>query len=227
MAASGRIAEALRLVQIESDHIFDDTAAIVPLLDLLGAFPVEFETVPGLCYREAARRITGDGRDVPVLADPDQPLAGLLYAYTLGSIPHAMILVQSDTIAERQRFTVAHELGHFLMHFCPFIQPGDSEAVLLEGLNQTDKEALDDPAEAASIAVMPVSLSHAEMEREANAFAAALLMPEPACRACFEIYRTRYGNHRNVVAHRMATDFLVSRTAMFWRLTDLDLGTTS
>jgi Zn-dependent peptidase ImmA (M78 family) len=62
------------------------------------------------------------------------------------------------------------------------------------------------------------------MEREANGFAAALLMPEDACRKLVDAYQPRYGGRRSVLARRMATDFLVSRLGMRWRLENLGLG---
>jgi Zn-dependent peptidase ImmA (M78 family) len=74
-----------------------------------------------------------------------------------------------------------------------------------------------------AVATVP-HLSVGQMEQEANAFAAALLMPEDTCRKLVEVYQPRYGSRRHVLARRMATDFLVSRLAMRWRLENLGLG---
>jgi Zn-dependent peptidase ImmA (M78 family) len=103
--------------------------------------------------------------------------------------------------------------------------------MLLEGLSHTEEEALlevEDTAEvtvAQHVAAAVPRLSVGQMEREANRFAAAVLMPEETCRKLVDIYQSRYGDRRPVLARRMATDFLVSRLAMRWRLGNLGLGT--
>jgi Zn-dependent peptidase ImmA (M78 family) len=101
--------------------------------------------------------------------------------------------------------------------------------VILEGLLHTDDETFSDEKDTAEVAMndaVPATyrMSIEQMEQEANAFAAALLVPEVACRKLYEMYQLRYGNHRTVLARRMATDFLVSRFAMHRRLETLGLG---
>jgi Zn-dependent peptidase ImmA (M78 family) len=61
------------------------------------------------------------------------------------------------------------------------------------------------------------------MEREANQFAAELLMPPEVCAALITHFLSRYGSRRDVLAKRLATELLVSQTAMLNRLKYLRL----
>jgi Zn-dependent peptidase ImmA (M78 family) len=54
------------------------------------------------------------------------------------------------------------------------------------------------------------------MERQANRFAAELLMPEAVCRAM-----RAYTVSSRFLEHQLARDLLVSREAMRWRLREL------
>lgn len=93
----------------------------------------------------------------------------------------------------RRRFTIAHELGHWVCH-------------VLEGYR-------------APVYCRPADLTETAdraLEREANIFAAELLMPEPRV--------------RTAVAHtgdrtELAARFSVSQEAMHWRLYSFGLAT--
>jgi hypothetical protein len=91
----------------------------------------------------------------------------------------------------RPRFTLAHELGHWICHCVGarpkaiYCRPGDLEM-------EVDRR----------------------LEREANVFAAELLMPEPAVRGAFA---------RTPDAARLASRFDVSPEAMQWRLFNFGL----
>jgi IrrE N-terminal-like domain len=94
----------------------------------------------------------------------------------------------------RFRFTIAHELGHWICH-------------ALEG------------ADPAVSYCRPIDLTEAAdrtLEREANVFAAELLMPESAVRAGWE----ELGS-----ADALASRFDVSPSAMSWRLFSFGLLT--
>jgi Zn-dependent peptidase ImmA (M78 family) len=98
------------------------------------------------------------------------------------------IVLHGDTGERRRRFTIAHEIGHFVLHpGRPHMERGGlvSEAGRLE-------------------------------EREADAFAAEILMPEPLVRQA--VYE-----HGPDVA-RLADRFLVSKKAMQLRLRFLGLS---
>jgi Zn-dependent peptidase ImmA (M78 family) len=62
-------------------------------------------------------------------------------------------------------------------------------------------------------------------EREANRFAAELLMPAEVCRARAEEMRNEYGCcPRAVLEYRLASELLVSAEAVRYRLKNLGVG---
>ncbi len=61
------------------------------------------------------------------------------------------------------------------------------------------------------------------MERQANRFAAELLLPESVCRTRFEQHWRRYGRVVRVLVYQIAGELLVSREAVAWRLSGLGL----
>lgn len=102
----------------------------------------------------------------------------------------------------RFRFTIAHEIGHWVCH-------------CLEGRAQTMEPSY----------CRPVDLTEATdraLEREANVFAAELLMPEPAVREVWAelLARSdeRSGPELAAAVTACARRFDVSPTAMQWRL---------
>jgi Zn-dependent peptidase ImmA (M78 family) len=92
-----------------------------------------------------------------------------------------------DTPIQRQRFTIAHELGHWVCHAAGAAQPQPTYC--------RERDLSEDADRA--------------LEREANVFAAELLMPEPAVRGA-------WSDLKDVAA--CADRFGVSPTAMQWRL---------
>lgn len=97
---------------------------------------------------------------------------------------------------ERQRFTIAHELGHFILHKDSPIFIDKNEGVFYR--NQ----------ESSTGAILK--------EREANAFAAAILMPQPFIKE--EI--SMVPQNTNIIDH-LAKKFQVSAQAMSFRLSNL------
>jgi hypothetical protein len=95
----------------------------------------------------------------------------------------------------RFRFTIAHEIGHWVCH-------------CLEGRAAVQRAAYCRPADLTEAA-------DRAFEREANVFAAELLMPEPAVRDAWE-------ELSDVAA--CAARFDVSPTAMQWRLHSFGLA---
>ena len=64
-----------------------------------------------------------------------------------------------------------------------------------------------------------------EIEREANRFAAELLMPEELLRSRATELRHRTGYcPRSVLEYRLAAELLVSQQALSYRLKDLEVG---
>jgi hypothetical protein len=99
---------------------------------------------------------------------------------------------RNEAPLRRYRFTVAHELGHWICHALEGARTGVTFCRPVDVSTATDRP----------------------LEREANVFAAELLMPEPAVReAWVEI----------ADADRLAGRFDVSPSAMRWRLYSFDL----
>lgn len=91
----------------------------------------------------------------------------------------------------KQRFTIAHEIGHFVLAHSPVF-------------NSYDDRSIADP--------------NRINERQANAFASDLLIPEPWVRQRWSEVRR---SERPI--DKIAECFDVSSEAMYYRLADLDL----
>jgi Zn-dependent peptidase ImmA (M78 family) len=121
----------------------------------------------------------------------------------------ATIGVNEGHHSNRKRFTIAHEIGHFVLeHQRPgsvFVdKQGQHTAVIYRNANSSTGED--------------------EQEREANAFAAALLMPAPLVRAQLENTRIELaGDDDDSVISKLSKLFQVSMDAMAYRLAGLRL----
>jgi IrrE N-terminal-like domain len=134
--------------------------------------------------------------DVPE-ADHPTPLEGFLFRFGRS----ARAFINADQIVTRRRFTVAHELGHFVLH-----------SATMKGNFQDIK--IHEKGDAVD-----------QMEREADQFAAELLMPEAMVRYRAKLLTETHGAApRAVLVARLASEFLVSREAMRYRLTALGVG---
>src|SRR5262249_6862121 len=114
-----------------------------------------------------------------------------------------MIIVNAANAPVRQRFTIAHEIGHFALHRGTVYLDGRARVNFRDGLSSmaTDQEEID-----------------------ANAFAAALLMPARWVRSDFEsVVRNAAVNSEEELAEDLAVRFSVSRQAMHFRLINLGL----
>jgi hypothetical protein len=105
----------------------------------------------------------------------------------------------------RKRFTAAHELGHFLLHrerMGAWI--ADTTETVVESDGGSDLR---------------------EMERQANYFAATLLMPDEICQARAEEFSKHYKTcPRTSLAYFLSSELLVSPEAMRNRLKELQVG---
>lgn len=99
----------------------------------------------------------------------------------------------------RKRFTIAHELGHFVLH-------RDKKPVFLDKLYRFN---------------VPNDDQNEQYEMEANAFAAAILMPEDLIRKEVESIEIDLGDEQAIKF--LARTFDVSTTAMYFRLLNLKL----
>lgn len=100
----------------------------------------------------------------------------------------------------RQRFTLAHELGHYVLH------SKKQNQLFIEDKMYRNEES---------------STGDLRREREANAFAAATLMPK-------ELLKQEIEKHQLDIAHedsikKLAQIFKVSEVAMTYRVTNLKL----
>jgi len=176
----------------------------VPLHLLIGDYGATHVEVAGLNHAAVSAHLgRWDVRwsDIP---DPDPKLAGFLYANA-----HAgYIFVRREDALTRRRFSAAHELGHLVLHLGPALEGAGPDAELARG-DEILQEAGGPDAD--------------DMERQANRFAAELLMPEDACRALCRRYSRRYGPSARFLVHHLASELLVSRDAARLRLGDLGL----
>jgi hypothetical protein len=174
----------------------------VPLDRFFQAANLTHTAVPGLStaavveYLVAERYVNGPEvvADVPASADR---IEGFLF-WTGGD---GLAFINADDILPRRRFTAAHELGHAVLH-------GDRMGRYI-----------------ADATVSETDSATSELEREANRFAAELLMPEEVCKAREAELRAEHGCcPRGVLTYRLASELLVSREAMRYRLKNLGVG---
>jgi Zn-dependent peptidase ImmA (M78 family) len=177
----------------------------VPLDRLIGAYPLVHEEVPGLNHAAASALLGRWGVRWTDIPRPDPSLAGFLYANGRSGY----IFVRRGDSLPRRRFTAAHELGHYRLHLAPALARGGAAAAEIVQsdveITETDETAL------------------AEMERQANRFAAELIMPAHVCRVLLDLYASRYGTTARFLVHHLAGVLLVSREAIAWRLHGLGL----
>jgi Zn-dependent peptidase ImmA (M78 family) len=107
----------------------------------------------------------------------------------------------ANQLNERRRFTLAHELGHYMLHLAP-LSTWNNEAFVDEkiGFNRDDE------------------WDHREME--ANGFAAQLLMPAHIVRDKVNKY---INNNQPLDIEKLSSEFEVSKVAMKYRLQALGI----
>jgi hypothetical protein len=227
-AQLARIADAVDRCYKNAELVYQpDSSRVVPLAKLLAAWPIMFAELPQLTRRSAATYLSQrSGHKVDLEADADLPLAGFLYSYPYFGEVWGCILVEKNDRVERRRFSAAHEIGHYLLHFLPRIkkQLACGEYLYLdESLLSTAETGLALPhdskmfARPADAPAVRLADDTALLEREANHFAAELLMPEPACRKLVQ------KNPAGATPYRLASEFMVSPAAMEYRMRSLGL----
>ncbi|MBA2680360.1 MAG: ImmA/IrrE family metallo-endopeptidase [Ktedonobacteraceae bacterium] len=198
--------------------------AITPLGELIGSFNLVCMELPELTQYRAMDFLAQQGGVVDLSETLDrEPLAGYLYANT----HHGCIFVERDDFLVRRRFSIAHELGHYFLHFQPLLLAAEQNQHYLsmsESLHP-DKGLSDESSASISIIGTPQGQPNlppsAQMEREANQFAAELLMPVEVVQGLLArafVYRSEAD-----VVTRLATTMLVSEESMRIRLKNLGL----
>ena len=111
------IAELYREAEVEVPGL---RRRITPLGDLVGTLNLASKELQGLSQQVAMRYLIEQGvlLENPEAAGRDE-LAGLLYAST----SYGCIFLEETDHLTRRRFSVAHELGHYLLHFRPLLIP--------------------------------------------------------------------------------------------------------
>lgn len=124
--------------------------------------------------------------------------SGMLLPAERRIVLNAAEAMSGETPIRRQRFTIAHELGHWVCHALGSPAPQATYCRALDLANDVDRA----------------------LEREANIFASELLMPEAAVRTVWEEITTQ-GQEDPVEVAAAGLD--VSPSAMGWRLFNLGL----
>jgi IrrE N-terminal-like domain len=122
----------------------------------------------------------------------DLVYSGMLLPAERKIVLHAGEAPRNEAPLRRYRFTIAHELGHWICHALPCAHPEATYCRVVDLTESADRA----------------------LEREANIFAAELLMPAPAVRRTWP----DLGDIDAVAAR-----FDVSPSAMAWRLYSLEL----
>ena len=151
--------------------------------ELLAKFDIKRIPIP---IEEVARAL-----DIRISRAPSRDFSGLL----IRKDGHALIGVNSNEAPVRQRFTVAHELGHFILH-------PRQDAFVDFRIDRNTKE------------VKPPHERHADM------FAAALLMPRKSLLRDFR--RLAKDGYSEDVTLKLAKQYSVSEDAMRFRLMNLN-----
>lgn len=154
-------------------------------------------TEPPVPVEEVAR---GLGIEI-ARVDAEDELSGFLLRDV--SRGRTVIGVNPGHSQTRQRFTIAHELGHFLLH--------QGEALHVDGVNSYRVERRDSVS----------SRGDSPTEIEANQFAAEILMPEDLLRQDLVQSDKPIDLSEDAEIERLATRYQVSTTAMTFRLANL------
>jgi Zn-dependent peptidase ImmA (M78 family) len=122
-----------------------------------------------------------------------------------------VIGVNARHAPRRRRFSLAHELGHALLHFPPE-PPGAEEAVVSRPLEVLFRDGIAGQGTDA-------------VEIDANTFAAELLMPGSLVRANLrKLWSQDFTRRLEDVVEDLADEFDVSSQAMRYRLVNLGLA---
>ena len=203
---------------------------IPPLRKLVTGCSLLRVEMPELTRQAAIQYLSRSAPTVEAFTDEDRvPLSGFLYA----SPKSGTIFVKSSEPVTRRRFTMAHEIGHYLLHLSPlfeYLVAHGKESLIeiadytLAEASEVDEEIADSTgratltAEDESFRLLPPLET---MELEADRFATELLMPAELVR---DLAERHAGDLRDTdLVWRLASEMLVSTSAMSRRLSDLGL----
>lgn len=191
---------------------------VAPLGPLLARLPIRCIELPALTCQSAQDYLIRCGalRERLTLDDTAQEhdlLAG--FAYQGGEC--AFLFVNGDDPVVRRRFSMAHELGHYVLHFRPTLlrwrealaTGEDITACVFDAFTQRDVENAEDNDR---------GQDYVQREREADEFAASLLLPPDLVASRRAALRDVFLTDQAGLEERLAIEFLVSRAAMRRRL---------
>lgn len=193
---------------------------VVPLHRLMQAIGLHQVELSNLSSRAAMNDLLQRG----VLSEAwrganSEELAGLLYA----DADAGHIFLRREDLIARRRFSAAHELAHYVLHWPRLLAQGQTE--LIELLPPASNPEADELSQGKLILLNSsqdtAPLPSDEMEHEADSFAAELLMPESIMRALAAPLMPHCSDVD--LARRLSTEMLVSRAAMLVRLRHLGL----
>ncbi len=130
---------------------------------------------------------------VEIRKSPSKDFSGILYRKD----DVAFMAINSKESTVRQRFTIAHELGHFFLH---------KNTVTFVDYRDT-----------------PENVRKSPKEREANQFAACLLMPKHLLEK--DVRALNVSSISEVEVSSLSDKYKVSQEAMTYRLLNLNLST--
>lgn len=211
-------------------------APLGPIFERLGIAQTEIAPLTARIVENDLnrRRVLGNGNlDIDPNA-ADERLSGFLYATRRA----ARLYLNSDDPVVRRRFSIAHELGHYVLHFRPrllqwqtALEAGEqAESALFDAFSQKHGDQVS--GEESSPVMAPGSSgsdgrrqddSLETREQEADGFAAALLMPEPLVYERAAHWEAN-GFTGAMLADRLAREMLASRWAMCRRLEMLQVA---
>jgi len=216
------ISELYREAEVE----VSGKSRITPLGELIGSSNLVLKELSGLSQQRAMEYLVQEGAlvEAPRISGEDE-LAGFLYTNTL----YGCIFVEAEDLLVRRRFSAAHELGHYLLHFRPLLVMAQRQQEYLELTEVLYRGQADDPQETASGQVVKSEQlvvgkqlpPEGRMEYEANQFATELLMPAEIVRGLFARAMLRFSE--NDLVSYLATEMLVSQEAIRWRLKQFGL----
>ncbi len=179
-----------------------DVRGPVQLDALYNSTPVSHVTLESLTLSTAVQHLLRKGfinnpESVNDLLEDHNRLEGLMFWCKLDGIA----FISDGGYLPRRRFTAAHELGHAVLH-----QATMGRYLADAEISETDS-------------------AENEREREANQFAAELLMPEELLRARADELHSQFGAcPRTILVYRLSSELLVSREALRYRLMNIGIG---
>ena len=238
-AISQAIVKAYQDAEIDLDTL---KPGIVPLYTLIQSYPISVDEIQDMTAQKVAEFLeTETGQTISIPEDKDCLLAGYLYLQQYQDSLYGCILTEKRPSAApifRRRFSAAHELGHYLLHFLPLLEAKEDRIaepfIFTEGLYELQREEKEESeinrlegelsiANSSENILELLGIDRDLMEEEADCFAGELLIPEKACYELAQRFQGRFGKKLDVLVGRLAPEFLVSKQAMKRRLIDLKI----